>query len=289
MNGDNENRKIMCDMAHYAFNCVTYWLSRDQFFAEKLRSTGTGSRQIVDEETITVDLAMKLLEKYPKNINITLFTHPEETRTGADWYWRIEKGEYAIHALVQAKRIHRRKFEDPDESGNIDINLSQLRQLLYAQEMLVQEIGNLQIWFAVYSRNKNAFPPCKSDEISSYIKDITLNNCEYHQHSEDCAGDDPSLWILNVQKIPEEIIPKEYYQESTDKKKQEVKIGKIIQNSIRLDCLLPCIGREGTGSSPSKKGFVLKKDIPSFDKCVDTIVNNPLLRNQFTGALNIHT
>jgi len=133
-------------------------------------------------------LATKLKSQFPQHIDFQLFTHPEETRTGADWYWRVERGNYAIHAQVQAKRVQRRRFGKPDALGHIDINSSQLERLLQATHTAAQKIDGLEAWLATYARF-SATPPCGCDNLQS---------CELHHHVEACANDQPSLWIANA-------------------------------------------------------------------------------------------
>lgn len=84
--------------------------SRDQRLARELRSSTTGSRQIYREESITVEMLTELRGLFRDLVEITLFTSPEEKRTGADWYWRFEKAGAAIHPRVQAQRAQRTEF-----------------------------------------------------------------------------------------------------------------------------------------------------------------------------------
>ncbi len=264
MNGEDQNRKILCDIAHLAFKVVNDLLSTDQYLASKLRSSGTGSRQFVHEETITNMLAIELLKNFPTYMDFTLFTHNEESRNGADWYWRIERGNHAIHARVQAKRVQRTNFGEADDSGHVNIDLPQLKSLLQTTHADAQRINGLEAWLATYARF-SATPPCGCDN---------LQNCGLHHHAKACANDQPSLWIANAQEI-------------ANNKIQQTSIKQIVQHSVRLDCILPCIDRAGT-SGPSKKGFVLQSDLQSYKECVDTIEGDPLLRLEFRGALRIH-
>jgi len=235
MNGAGVNRKILCDIAHFAFDVINDWLSRDQLFAHELRSGETGSRQIVGEEAITVDLATKLLSRFPQHIDFTLFTHPEETQTGADWYWRVERGNHAIHARVQAKRVQRSTFGESDSLGHIDIDSPQLERLLQATHTAAQSIDGLEAWLATYARF-SATPPCGCDNLQS---------CQQHNHAEACTNEQPSLWVANAQEIANARI-------------RQASIEQIIRHSVRLDCVLPCIDITGA-SGASKKGFRASK------------------------------
>lgn len=160
MNGEDSNRKVLCDIAHCAFEVVNRLLSRDQLLSSELRSTTTGSRQIYREECITVEMVATLHERFPEHVEITLFTPQEETRTGADWYWRFERGDRAIHAHVQAKRVRRAEFGDPDEHGHVEIDRLQLNQLVRATEQERDQLHGLQAWLATY-----ACPPEKFDPL----------------------------------------------------------------------------------------------------------------------------
>lgn len=122
MNGECYNRKVLCNIARWAFSVVNRLLERDQLLARELRSATTGSHQIYREECITVEMATELRERFPEHVEITLFTPPEEIRTGADWYWRFEKARGAIHARVQAKRVQRTAFGQADDRGHVDID-----------------------------------------------------------------------------------------------------------------------------------------------------------------------
>lgn len=93
MDGEAVNRQVLCDIARTAFEVVNRLLARDQLLARELQSETTASRQVYREECITVEMAATLRERFPQNVEITLFTPPEETRTGADWYWRFERSE----------------------------------------------------------------------------------------------------------------------------------------------------------------------------------------------------
>ncbi len=265
MDGESINRKILCDIAHAAFNVVNCLLENDQGLAPHIRSRETKSHQFVDEETITNMLVIQLLKKFPNNIDFTLFTHNEESRNGADWYWRIEYGDHAIHAHVQAKRVKRESFDESNDfdSGHIDIDSSQLEKLILATRTV--PIKGLEAWLVTYARF-NAAPPCRFND---------LQDCKLHHHAETCADDQPSLWIANAQEIVDSEI------------RNHISIKEIVERSIRLDCILPCIDRAGI-SGPAKKGFVLQSDLQSFEECMDTIMSDPKLCLEFRGALRIH-
>lgn len=63
MNGEIYNRKVLCDIAHCAFEVINRLLSRDQLLARETRSATTHSRQIYREECITVEMAATLRER----------------------------------------------------------------------------------------------------------------------------------------------------------------------------------------------------------------------------------
>jgi hypothetical protein len=264
MNSEVPHRKVLCDIAHSAFEVVNRLLSRDQLLAHELRSATTGSRQIYREECITVEMAATLRERFPQHVDLKLFTHPEETRTGADWYWRVERGDHAIHARVQAKRVQRTDFGESDALGHIDIDSPQLERLLQATNDTVNQLPGLQAWLATYVRF-SATPPCGCDNLQS---------CGQHHHAEACANEQPSLWIANAQDIANSI-------------NRQARIEQIVQHSIRLDCVLPCIDTSGA-SGPSKKGFVLQSGLQSYQECVATIEGDLQLHSKFRGALRIH-
>lgn len=264
MNGVGLNRKTLCNMARFAFEVVNDLLSRDQHHARNLRSSETGSRQIVGEETITVELASKLLSRFPQHVEVTLFTHNEEAQTGADWYWRVERGEQTIHACVQAKRVQRRQFGESDALGYIDIDLPQLDRLVQATHTATQRIIGLEAWLATYARF-SATPPCGYDNLQS---------CWQHRHTDECKNEQPSLWIANAQEI-------------ANTRMQQASIEQIVQHSIRLDCVLPCIDTS-KASGPARKGFVLQSGLQSYKECVAIIESDPQLRSEFKGALRIH-
>ena len=268
MNGEAD-RQVLCGIAHDGFEVVSRLLSRDQLLAEDLRSPETGSRQIYREECITVELAATLRNRFRERVSITLFTSPEERRTGADWYWRFQRAEDAIHARVQAKRVHRTEFGQPDARGTIDIKTSQLEQLLEAAASAERKLPHLESWLATFARF-SAVPPCGEDN---------LNNCSRHQHPDNCAGHEPSLWTAHASDILR--IAKD--RSTNDNVKLHVE--DVVGESLRLDCLLPCIDATTGGTGPEMKGFTLQGGLPSYKDCVDVIEDDASLRSQFEGAM----
>jgi hypothetical protein len=264
MNGEGFNRKVLCDIARCAFEVVNRLLSRDRLLAQELRSPVTGSHQIYREECITVEMAATLRERFPENVDITLFTPPEERRTGADWYWRFEREDRAIHAGVQAKRVQRTEFDQADDRGRIDIDIPQLNQLIETTSILTNELPGLQAWLATYAQFL-ATPPCF---------EIDLRNCDHHRHPEMCASHEPSLWIARAQEIREF-------------GRQRASVREIIEHSVRLDCMLPCSDGPAAEYGPAVKGFVLQEGLPTYQECVAIIANDARLRTEFEGALRI--
>ncbi|MEP0847476.1 MAG: hypothetical protein HRF50_11765 [Phycisphaerae bacterium] len=188
MNGEAANRQILCDIARTAFEVVNRLLARDQRLARELRSETTTSRQVYREECITVEMAATLRERFPQNVQIKLFTPREETRTGADWYWRFERGDRAIHACVQAKRVQRNEFGEADRDGRVDIDLPQLNQLIELTGSVSDRLPSLQARLATFARF-DARPPCGKDDLS---------RCRRHSHARGCALHGPSLWIAQA-------------------------------------------------------------------------------------------
>lgn len=191
MNGEGTNRKVLCDIARCAFEVINGLLSRDRLLAREMRSPTTGSRQVHREECITVEMAATLRERFPEHVEITLFTPPEEARIAADWYWRFEKGDHAIHVRVQAKRVQRTEFGQPDASGRVDIDMLQLTRLVQATREARNQLPGLQAWLATYVRFP-ATPPCRNDD---------LRYCPRHSHGGACANHEPSLWIAQAYEI----------------------------------------------------------------------------------------
>ena len=267
MNGENQDRQVLCDIARTAFAVVGRLLSRDQLLARDLRSSTTGSRQIYREECITVEMATELRERYPDHVEITLFTPHEEKLNGADWYWRFEKAGGAIHARVQAKRVQRSEFGQPDNRGHVDLDMPQLDKLVEAVRDVPSELVGLQAWLATYARF-DADPPCASRD---------LQWCPRHRHQAACADQGPSLWIAQAQEFTRP--------EFTNRSRMP--IGEIIQESLRLDCILPCIDGPHADPGPARKGFTIQNGLSSYQDCVSIIEADALLRKEFEGALRI--
>jgi hypothetical protein len=266
MNGEESNREILCNIARSAFEVVTRLLSRDQLLSHSLRTRETGSRQIYREECITVEMATELLMNFPNQVEIALFTPHEERSTGADWYWRFEKGGRAIHARVQAKRVQRAEFGQPDNEGMVQLDAPQLVQLVDATSRARMELPELQAWLATYARDDRAYPPCGQTNLA---------NCKHHQHTGSCLPHGPSLWIANAAAIPDSF------------NGRSVPVRRIIEKSLRLDCLLPCIDEPTVNGDPASKGFVLQPGLESFQDCVAIIEGSDKLRSQFEGAMQI--
>lgn len=267
MNGENPDRQILCDIARSAFGVVDRLLSRDQLLASGLRSSTTSSRQIYREECITIEMAAELRERFPDHVEITLFTPPEETRTGADWYWRFEKSGRAIHARVQAKRVQRTAFGQADNLGHIDIDRPQLERLLQATTEAAIRIPGLEAWLATYARF-DATPPCGISD---------LQKCCHHRHQSACAEFGPSLWIARAQEI----------RDNLGDGASRGSVETIVQHSLRLDCILPCIDGRNADPGPAGKGFTIQSGLKSHQDCVSIIEGDALLRKEFEGALRI--
>jgi hypothetical protein len=267
MNGDDQDRRVLCDIARSAFGVVDRLLSRDQLLSRELRSSTTGSRQIYREECITVAVATELRERFPEHVEITLFTPPEEARTGADWYWRFEKDGGAIHARVQAKRVQRTEFNQADGVGHVDIDLPQLDQLLSGVAVMPREFAKLQAWVATFVRFP-ANPPCGQTD---------LERCSRHRHQARggqarCVIDQSSLWIAQAREI-----------RAVGKSRLQAR--DVVKHSLRLDCILPCIDGRDASSGPSTKGFALLSGLPSYQDCVAAIEADVRMRKEFEGAL----
>jgi hypothetical protein len=266
MNGEVAGRRVLCSIARSAFEVISRLLDLDQRLARDLRSEETSSRQVYREEHITTCMAATLLEKFPENVSITLFTPPEETKNGADWYWRFERrGRGAIHARVQAKRVQRTEFNQPDPQGIVDIDQQQLDRLIRSTREATSEMPGLEAWLATFARF-DATPPCGCRR-----KD--LSDCSHHRHDPDCVERVPSLWIakagdvLRLGKVP---------------------VARVVEHSIRLDCLLPCIDRGiPTGpadkNGPRQKNFTLVANPPPYEECVAYFRQDPSI----AGAMQI--
>lgn len=240
-------------------------LSKDQRLATHLRSATSTSHQIIREESITEQMATTLIDRFPGQVKFTLFTASEEARNGADWYWRIQIGDRAIHARVQAKRVQRDTLGDSDNNGRIDLEMDQLKKLVDSASVDRASLPNLEAWIATFARF-NANPSCGRQPV----------NCIIHGCGNSCMGisQPPSIWMA----------PAAHF--IRDRKRQSVSIQDIVTESIRLDCLLPCIEFEGD-RGPKTKGFELAPDLPDFDSCIAAIHANLPLSKSFEGALEI--
>jgi len=209
-------------------------------------------------------MATELRVRFPGHVEITLFTPPEETSNGADWYWRFEKAGRAIHARVQAKRVQRTEFGQTDQDGFVDLNQAQLEQLVSGVGDVQDKLPRLQAWLATYARF-DARPPCGQDD---------LQRCDNHRHDATCPNHVPSLWITHGEKMLE------------DAARRRLPVRSIVEKSLRLDCILPCIdGSRSTG--PASKGFTTQSGLSSYQDCLRTIEADAQLRKEFEGALRI--
>lgn len=262
---DATNRKALCDIARRCFAIANQQLEIDQKLSKQVRSEGSSSRQFVNEETITDLLVGDLLTRFPGRVKMELFTRAEENMNGADWYWRLEAGGRAIHARVQAKRVHRSEFGQEDSAGHVKINRVQLDKLVNVTHQDRCHIPGLQSWVVTFLRYEGN-PPCGCDD---------LNGCERHQHGHSCDGHAPSVWVADA---------KEIYELG----KSSLTARQIVEHSIRLDCMLPCIAGP-RGGGPASKGFALQFGLPSFSECVATIRNASVSEpnSELKGALRI--
>ncbi|ABC28203.1 hypothetical protein HCH_01336 [Hahella chejuensis KCTC 2396] len=270
MNGN----KLLCDISRSAFEEINKLLSLDQELAQDLRASATTSRQFIREECITALMAARLVRDYKAQVKIVLFTGNEEKKCGADWYWRFERENGAIHACVQAKRVGRNYFDQPDSKGSVIFTNEQLEKLNTNLDKYQAKIKQLDAWVATFAR-ANLSPPCGYEE---------LNLCPLHMHCGECndigyEGDNrfSSLWIAKAEKILKRI----------NGKSITMRINNIVEQSIRLDCLLPCIGDESSEHGPASKGFVLSKLSQTFDDCVEVIQKDKKLSDSFEGAMLI--
>lgn len=264
MNGDTANRKVLCDIARSAFEVVNRLLDRDRLLARQLRSDETNSRQVYREECITVEMAATLRERFQKNVEITLFTQSEESRNGADWYWRFQRGDQEIHARVQAKRVQRTGFGQLDRDGHVEINLGQLDNLIHETAQVRGQFPLLQAWVATFAQF-TASPPCGVED---------LLHCTQHWHAQSCLDHRPSLWIAPASTI-------------RDLDVTRLTVQKVVENSVRLDCILPCMEGPGSSEGPAKKGFTLSTGLPLYEDCIELIQHNADLHNCFEGAMRI--
>lgn len=272
MDKNQTDRQTLCNIASSAFEAVSSLLAKDQMLARSLRSEHTTSTQFFREECITASMAATLVEKYPSNVQVTLFTTNEETSNGADWYWRFQRGGLAIHARVQAKRVQRSSFQEEDKNGRIDIDLEQLERLVrVTREDSKDGLSGLAAWVATFARY-DATPPCGCSN---------LNCCTSHSHNGGCFTNQPSVWIAPAT----DFIELGY---------SAMPVRKAVENSVRLDCLLPCIADEeklrsfeGRAKGPEVKGFQLSRNVPTQEECIETIERQPRLRKAFVGAICI--
>jgi hypothetical protein len=122
----------------------------------------------------------------------------------------------------------------------------------------------MQAWLATYARF-DATPPCGQTDVM---------HCPRHRHPGDCQAEEPSLWIAKAESF-------------ANRHARRVEISEIIQASVRLDCVVPCIGRQTEGG-PEAKGFALQPSLRTFHECVAAIETDAALRSGFEGALRIH-
>jgi hypothetical protein len=264
------NQTVLCQIANCAFDVVGNLLNRDQLLAKELRSSKTRSRQIFREECITLEMASTLKERFPNEVELIIFTpHEEAYSTGADWYWHIRNGNSGIHARVQAKRVQRSEFGQPDSDGTIEFETNQLRRLVRAVDRDRSKLPGLEAWIATFARYE-ATPPCGMEP----------SKCKNHGCGNNCAETNrfPSIWIAKAQRFATRMTPR----------RQMMGLRQVVEKSVRLDCILPCsdVVDRGRGG-PVSKGFVLEPGLSLFDVCIETIQNQPALLNTFQGAIQI--
>lgn len=264
INDDASDRQTLCEIARTAFEVVGELLDEDQSLAQMIRSETTTSRQIFREESITERMAITLLRRFPKNVEVTLFTPSEEARTGADWYWRFERGDGAIHARVQAKRVQRSEFGQQDRDGHVEIDHRQLDRLIEATQEASMRLTGLQAWLATFARF-DATPPCGQDD---------LMRCPRHNHANACTRQMPSLWIAQASEIRR-------WTATT------MSVRDVVARSVRLDCVLPCIDGPDARTGPEAKGFTRAAGLPSYPKCIDHILQDSTWLKSFEGAMRI--
>ena len=168
---------------------------------------------------------------------------------------------------MQAKRVQRTAFDASDTDGYVDIDSKQLRQLSQAARVAAEQIPGLEAWLATYAR-VDATPPCHEME---------LQRCELHHHDSSCTNERPSLWIGNSEEIANANL-------------KRVPVREIIEHSVRLDCILPCIeaAELRTQDGPARKGFILQGGLLTFQQCVAIIQGDADLSSGFVGALRIY-
>jgi hypothetical protein len=192
---------------------------------------------------------------------VTIFTPAEEAKNGADWYWRIQRGSDAIHAQVQAKRVQRSEFGQSDSDGQIEFDAGQLDRLVNARDSAQRSLPGLQVWVSTFARY-DATPPGSMDPW----------DCEKHACNRECESKKlvPSIWIAQAENF---------------RNLRRWSIIDVIEKSLRLDCILPCIDNGNGGFNA--KGFSLRPDPPPFEECLAAIQSTPTLIGEFEGAIQI--
>lgn len=269
---NTSDQSTLCRIANEAMMVVSELLTADQAHAGDLRSGLGSSRQFVREETITESLAIRLQSKFSEHVEMQLFTPAEEVRFGADWYWHFRRGNMAIHALVQAKRVRRSEFGQSDEDGLINVDWSQLQTLRAYADMKRRSMPGLQTWLASYARLK-AMPPCG----------MVPSKCGNHGCTS-CSGEvTPSIWIEQVDNL---------LRVYGSRRATGIRVGEIVSDSVRLDCLLPCVrdsaSAAGSALGPGVRNLFLSADVPSFRRCLGTIRRDQELSAVLQGALYFH-
>jgi len=266
MGQDQERQAVLCQIANAAMAVASDLLEEDQSFAPSLRGPGTQSLQIYREEFITAKIAVAMKKQFSAHVDFQLFTTAEESKNGADWYWRIQVGDFAMHARVQAKRIARRSVSKPDEAGFVEIESNQIVKLIDSSREAWAELPHLQSWIATYAR-VNATPPCHKNPAK----------CRQHGCGGLCAQSKnlPSIWVAQASAFAR-----------GNPIRRQIPIQDIIHDSIRLDCMLPCVQQQG-GSGPNSKGFALLAELRSFNDAVSVILGNDAMARDIAGALDI--
>lgn len=264
----SERQKLLCRIANAACDAVSELLDRDQRQAQALRSAGSTSRQLFREETITETMVAAVQGRFSDHLEIDLFTPAEEAKNGADWYWQIRTPEGSIHARVQAKRIRRRSFGQPDDEAQVELDRNQLQRLIDQTASDRTRLPGLEAWTAIYAR-LDASPPCGN----------MPSQCSLHGCEETCAGwGTPSIWIADAQGIQSGLNPN----------RSSFSMSEMVPHAIRLDCFLPCLqGQSRVLEGPAVKGFGLQEGIPTFRTCVAAISSSDRMRRYYKGALLI--
>jgi hypothetical protein len=270
MDNDANNQVILCKIANRAMDIANKKLELDQLYAEDFRGSASNSNQFVREEWITGEIALELRLNFASYVKTELFTAQTEAKNGADWYWCIQVGDLSIHAHVQAKRIQRSYFGQPDKDGIVELDTEQIEKLLDSAEVKKKVIPGLQTWIATYARF-NATPPCRKNPAS----------CDIHGCGLACEGvmRQPSIWIAKAADFAKYGRPR-----------KTMRTAEIIQNSIRLDCFLPCIESSTIASGPvgpMVKNFALTPNLMSYESSIEAIRGDSALSDEFKGALQI--